>query len=93
VAVGYERTHPQLLGEGEGLVVVGVGLFDLRGITMCGNVTEEAQGIRLTTSMLVAMEILTGTGGERLRLLQAAGVQMRLAQDGKLQHLYRYDAA
>ena len=85
VAVGQERAHPQFLGQGKGLAVAGFGLFDLRGITMCGNVAEEAQGIRLTTSFLVGTEILKGTGGERARLLQAAGVQMRLAQGGELQ--------
>ena len=32
VAVGLERAHAQLLGQGEGLAVVGFGRLDLRGI-------------------------------------------------------------
>ena len=51
---------------------------------MCGNVAEEAQGIRLITSFLVGTGMLEGTGGERARLLQAASAQMRLAQGGEL---------
>ena len=60
---------------------------------MCGNVAEEAQGIRLPTAFLVGMEILKGTGGERARLLQAAGVQMRLAQGEEQRHLATHSAA
>ena len=32
VAVGLERAHAQLLGQGEGLAVVGVGRLGLRGM-------------------------------------------------------------
>src|SRR5262249_4341124 len=80
-------------GEGEGLAISGFGLVNRWGITMRGNVTDETQGIRLTTAMLVATEIRQGLGGERLRLVEAAGVQMRLAQARQLQHPYRRDAA
>ena len=53
VAVGHERAHAEFLGQGEGLAVVGFGLLDLRGITPCRNVAEEAQGIRLVATFLV----------------------------------------
>ena len=39
---------------------------------MCGNLTEEAQGMRLTTAFLVSTEIRKGMGGEGMRLLQTA---------------------
>ena len=65
VAVGHKRAHAEFIGQGLGLAVVGFGLVDLRGITMRGNVTEEAQGIRLITSFLVGTGKLEGTGGER----------------------------
>src|SRR5262252_7927165 len=89
VAMGEQRVHAEFVRQGKGLAVAGFGLFDLRGITMCGNVAEEAQGISLPTSMLMGTEKLQGTSGERMRLLQAAGVQMCLAQGGELLHPYR----
>jgi hypothetical protein len=85
VAVGDQRAHAEFVGQGEGLAIAGIGLFDLRGLTMRGNITEEAQGIRLPTAFLVGTEILKGTGGKRARLLQVAGAQMRLAQCGEQQ--------
>ena len=93
VTVGLERAHAEFLRQGKGLAVAGVGLFDFRGITMRGNVAEEAQGIRLMTSFLVGTGILEGTGGERTRLLQAAGAQMRLAQGEELKRLDTHCAA
>jgi hypothetical protein len=93
MTVCYESTHPQLLGQGKGLEVAGVGLFDLRGITMRGNVAEEAQGIRLRTSFLAGTGMLEGTGGKRVRLLQAASAQMCLAQGEEQRHLVTHSAA
>jgi hypothetical protein len=52
VSVGLERTHPQLFGEGEGLLVVGFGLLALQWLALCRNVTEEAQSIRLEATLL-----------------------------------------
>jgi hypothetical protein len=42
-----ERTYAECLEQGKGLVVAGLGLFDLRGNTKCGKITEEAQSICL----------------------------------------------
>jgi hypothetical protein len=39
-AVGLERTHTEFGGQGEGLMVVDLGLIDLWGIAMHGDVTE-----------------------------------------------------
>jgi len=80
MTVGYEWTHPQCFGQVKGLAIPGFGIFDLRGITIGDNVAEEAQGIRLMTSFLVATGMLEGSDGECARLLQVAGAQMRLAQ-------------
>ena len=93
VTVGLQRAHAEFVGQGKGLVVAGVGLFDLRGITMHGNVTEETQGIRLMPSFLAGTGLLEGTCSERARLLQAAGVQMRLAPGEEQRHLATHAAA
>ena len=53
VAVGLERAHAELLGQGEGLAVVGFGLLDLRGIALRRNLAEEPQGICLVAMFLV----------------------------------------
>jgi hypothetical protein len=86
VAVGHERAHAERVGAGEGLAVARVGLCALRGIAMRRTGTEEAQGIRCIPSCLGGLGLLQGTGGKRVRRLQAAGVSMRLAPDGALQH-------
>ena len=53
VAVRQEGAHPQFLGQGEGLLVVGLGQRALRGLAMSRNVAEEAEGIRLVAMFLV----------------------------------------
>ena len=53
MAVGLERAHAEFLGQGEGLLVVGFGRLDLRGLALRRNVAEEAQGIRLVAPFLV----------------------------------------
>ena len=53
VAVGLERTHAEVVGQGQGLLVGGLGRRTVRGLPMRCNVTEEAQGIRLVTALLV----------------------------------------
>ena len=42
VAVGLERAHAQLLGQGEGLAVVGFGQLGLWGLALHRNVAKEA---------------------------------------------------
>ena len=87
VAVGLERAHAELLGQGEGLPVVGFGLFDFRGIAMCRNVAEEAQGIGLVAAFLVGTGSASARIGESLRLLQATGQQLCLAQGDDAERL------
>ena len=93
VTVRLEWAHAQLLGEGQGLLVVGCSLFDFCGVTMCGNLAEEAQDICLMAAFLVGTGMLAGTDGKGARLLQAAGVQMRLAQGEEQRHLATQSAA
>ena len=50
---GLERTHAEVVGQGQGLLVGGLGRRTVRGLPMRCNVTEEAQGIRLVTALLV----------------------------------------
>ena len=80
MAVGLERAHAEFVGQGEGLAVVGFGLLALRGLTLRRNVAEEAQGIRLVAAFLVRTGERQRPLGEGVRLLQAAGQQMRLPQ-------------
>src|SRR4029450_12384030 len=47
VAVRLEWTLAWLLGQGEGLLVVGCGQLMLRGIAMPGDVAEESTRLRL----------------------------------------------
>ena len=80
VAVGLQRAHAEFLGQGEGLAVVGFGLFDLWGLAPRRNVTEEAQGIRLVAAFLVLTGERQRPLGEGVRLLQTAGQHLRLPQ-------------
>ena len=80
MTVGLERAHAQLLGQGEGLAVVGGGFVDVRGSAMRGDLAEEAQGIRLVAALLVLAGEIDRLRGELARLLQAASQQMRLPE-------------
>ena len=62
VTVRLQRAHAEFLGQGKGVPIVGLGLLDLRRLAPCGDVAEQAQGIRLVATFLV----LTG---ERQRML------------------------
>src|SRR5262245_22335655 len=81
MAVGYEWTHAEFVGQGQGLVVMGCGSLTLQGlIAPRRNVAEEAQCIRLVAAFLVLPGECQRTLSQGLRLLQAAGLQMRLPQ-------------
>ena len=80
VAVGLERAHAELLGQGEGLAVVIFGLIAVRRLTPRRHVAEEAQGIRLVAAFLVRTGERQGALGEGVRLLQAPSQELRLPQ-------------
>src|SRR4029453_4465194 len=68
-AVGLERVHAQLFGQGESLAVMGCGLCSLRRLPICRNVAEEAQGIRLVAAFLVLTSKRQRTFGKGMSLL------------------------
>src|SRR5262249_54637672 len=74
------RAHAEFLGQSEGLAVMGFGLRALRGLTTCGDVAEEAQGICLVAAFLVRTGKRQRTLSQGVRLLQAASQQMRLPE-------------
>jgi hypothetical protein len=71
--VRLERTHAKLIGEDKGLLVVGFGLVDLWRITMCSDVTEEVESIRLITLLLLGLCRREDPLTERYSLCHAAG--------------------
>ena len=80
VAVGLERAHAELFGQGKGLTVVGFGLRDVWGIAPRRNIAEEAQGIRLMAAFLVLTSQRQRALGEGVCLLQTASRDLRLPQ-------------
>src|SRR5215510_1389657 len=69
VAVGLQRAHAKLRGQGEGLVVVGCGLRGRQWLSLRCNLADEPQGIRLIPTFILH----TGEGqrvlGEGMRLV------------------------
>jgi hypothetical protein len=67
--MGNQRVHAEFVSQGEGLSVVGFGFCDMWGLMLRRDLTEEAQGIRLVTPLLVRAGMRQGVLGEGLRLL------------------------
>ena len=61
MAVGLERAHAEFLGQGQGVLVVGFGLGNIRGVALCGDLAEEPQRIGLVSAFLLRTGALTGT--------------------------------
>jgi hypothetical protein len=55
VAVGLEWAHAQLLGQGDGLAVMGLRFLDPSGIAMRSDVAEETVGMRLVATSYMGM--------------------------------------
>ena len=53
VAMGLERAHTELVGQGEGLLVIVFSFLGMRGIAMCSDRAEEVQRIRFVAPLLV----------------------------------------
>ena len=79
VAMGLERAHPQRLGEGEGLAVVGGGLVDVRRLVMPGDLAEEPIGVCLIASSGVGTGEIEEVAGEEARVLHTADEQQSIA--------------
>ena len=81
-AVRLERAHAEFFGQGEGLLVVGLGRLDLWGIAVRGDLAEEPQGLGLVSPFFVLAGELEGTLGKLACVLHAAGQQIGLAHAG-----------
>src|SRR5262249_50894093 len=87
IAMGCERTHAQLVGQGEGLAVVRFSLLASRGIAVPGDIAEDVQGMGFPSSCPVGTGQLEGTPGALECLLPAAGEQIALAHIGHEERL------
>ena len=88
MAVGLEWAHAEFVGQGESLAVVGCGQRHVWGTAMCGNLAEEAQGIRLVAAFLVRTGMRQLTLGKGVRLLQAASQYLRFPS-GRRQRVWK----
>jgi hypothetical protein len=55
VAVRLEGAHAEFLGQGKSLAIVGLGLLDLGGLVVHGDLTEQVQGMGLVATLLVLL--------------------------------------
>jgi hypothetical protein len=78
--MGLERAHAQLLSQSKGLTVVGFGRLDLRRLAPRRNLTEEAQGIRLESPLLVRTGERQSPLSEGVPLFEASGQHLRFPQ-------------
>jgi hypothetical protein len=82
--MGLQRAHAKLLGEGEGLSVVGFGFLDRWGLAVHGDLGEEPQGPCLGAAFLAAARERQGTFGELERVIEMANPEVGLAQSEHL---------
>jgi hypothetical protein len=54
VAVGQEWAHAECVGEGDRLPIMTFSGLNLRGVSMGGNLSQEAQGIGLVSPLLMS---------------------------------------
>ena len=87
MAVRLERTHTEFRGQRQRLAVIIFGLRAFWRLTTCGDVAEEAQGIRLGTPCLMCTGMRQRTLGEDVRVLQTAAQRLRLPQEETPEHL------
>jgi hypothetical protein len=80
VTVRLERTHAELLGQGEGLAVVGFSGFDLWGIAVRMELAEEPQGVGFVAPLLMGPGELQDALRLGVRLVQPASQQIRFAE-------------
>ena len=50
--MGLQWAHPELVGQGHGLTVGDCGFFDIRGMAMRSDLTEESETPRLVPSFI-----------------------------------------
>ena len=87
-----QRAHAHLFGQGEGLVVVGFGLGNVRRITMRGSVAQETVRMRLVTMPCVGAGEIEEAFGKSTRLVHAVNEEQGLAQLGEHNSVLEYTA-
>src|SRR5262245_35917717 len=80
MTMSREWAHAKLIGQRHGLLVSGCGCLGIRGLALCGNLTEEPQRIGLVPALLEIPRALEGVPGLLARVLDAAGQQIRFAE-------------
>ena len=90
MTVRLQRAHAEFLGQGEGLLIVGLGLLNIRGLTPCCDVTEQAQGICLVGAFLVLTGMRQCPLSVGVRLLQTASQHLCLSQREMTERLIAY---
>jgi hypothetical protein len=90
VAVGDERTHPELLGERERVAVVSLSF--LRGIAAGGDLPKEPEGPHLPAALTALMGKGQGSPGECESVPEPVGEDVRLAQVRQEERLVNYES-
>ena len=79
VAVGLQRAHAEVVGQGEGLAVVGFSRLDIRGVAMDGDAAKQSPGIRLVALLLLGLGDVACPGRVLHGVLQATRQQCGFA--------------
>src|SRR5215831_14317323 len=80
MTMGREWAHAELVSQRHGLSVGGYGCLGIRRLALGGNLTEEPQRIGLVSALLETLGALEGMPGLLVRVLNAAGQQIRFAE-------------
>jgi hypothetical protein len=81
VAVGLQRAHAKLVGQGQGLLVVRSGGRDIRWVTVHGDLTEQPQGLCFLAPTFALASVTETALGQSVRLLHTPGEEIRLPAD------------
>ncbi len=80
VAVGQERAHRELLGEGRGLPERGLGGAAIPGRPSRHHLAQEVQGVGFVSALALLAGHQQGLAGRVVGLVEAAGAEIGLAQ-------------
>src|SRR5205823_3069177 len=83
VTVGRERPRTELLGQGERLAVVALGLVGLWRVAVGGDLAQEAQRPGLVAAFLVVTGEIQSASGDMDGFIYATGPQVALAEIGQ----------
>jgi hypothetical protein len=80
VAVGQERAHAELGGQGDRGPVVGVGRRPVAIALLGRHLAQEAEGRRLVAALAALADELQGAVGSGAGVVELAGEEVRLAE-------------